>query len=98
MQRADKLADKIRVLAALNTPDPNTTVARSGQLCLPSCFKKRCTAWRKIASTRRSLNMRKTCSSDPRVWTWADLKRHDPDRWHHFDTVSHRPEAALGGR
>jgi len=81
----------------LNTPDPGIQPWRDPGLLLTAlASKKRCTAWRKSPTARSFEYEKGTCSSDPRVWTWATLKRARSDSLAPLHTYRIVLEAACG--
>jgi hypothetical protein len=95
-KQADKLADKARVLAALNTPDPDADRGQLKALLVAVLLQEETYSLEENRTDAKLIELEKEIVKRAKAFDLGDLKRQDPDRWHHFDTYRIVLEAAWG--
>jgi hypothetical protein len=95
-KQADKLADKARVLAALNTPDPDADRGQLKALLVAVLLQEETYSLEENRTDAKLIELEKEIVKRAKAFDLGDLKKQDPDRWHHFDTYRIVLEAAWG--
>lgn len=95
-KNAPKLADKARVLTALNTPDPDADRGQLKALLLAVLLQEETHSLDENRTDTKLIELEKEIVKRAKAFDLADLKKQDPDRWHHFDTYRIVLEAAWG--
>ncbi len=92
--RADKLAERSRIVAALTTPDPEYDRGQLRGLLLTVLLQEETYSLDENRLDEKTVEFEKELVKRAKSLDLADLKKRDPDRWHHFDTYRIVLEAA----
>jgi hypothetical protein len=94
--QAGKLADRARVLAALDTPDPEYDRGEVRALLLAVLLEEETYGLEENRLDAKVLDYEKDLLKRSKSLDLTELRKADPDRWHHYDTYRIVLEAAWG--
>lgn len=83
---ARKLADRTRVLNALNTPDENFERGQLKAIILSVLLQEETHSCEERRLDEKVIEFEKDVLKAAKELKWDELKKQDPDRWHHLDT------------
>lgn len=83
---AAKLADKARVLNTLNTPDENFDRGQLKSIMLAVLLQEETHSCPENRLDEKVIEFEKEILKAAKDLKWDELKKQDPDRWHHLDT------------
>jgi hypothetical protein len=91
---ATKLADRARVLAAVNTPDPDFNRGQLKAIILAVLLQEETHSLPEYRTDEKVIEFEKAIVKRAKALDLTELRKDDPDRWHHFDTYRIVLEAA----
>ena len=93
---ADKFANRDRVLAARNAPDEDFDRGQLKAIMLSILLQEETYGCEEKRLDEKVLEFEKNLVKKAKALDWEELKRSDPDRWHHLDTYRIVLDAAWG--
>lgn len=93
-QHAEKLADRTRVLNALQTPDPDFNRGQLKAILISILLQEETHTLEENRLDEKVIEFEKGLVKRSKSLDLSELKRQDPDRWHHYDTYRIVLEAA----
>jgi hypothetical protein len=91
---ADKLADRARILNALKTPDPNFNRGQLKAIILNLLLQEETHSLEENRLEEKVIEFEKDLVKRSKSLDLSEMRKQDPDRWHHFDTYRVVLEAA----
>lgn len=91
---ADKLADRSRILAALKTSDPDFNRGQLKAIIFNILLQEETYSIDETRLEEKVIDFEKALVKRSRTLDFAEVKKQDPDRWHHLDTYRIVLEAA----
>jgi hypothetical protein len=83
---ADKLADRARILSALNTPDPSFDRGQLKAIIFAILLQEETHSIEENRLDEKVVEFEKDLVKRSKTLDFFDAKKHDPERWHHYDT------------
>jgi hypothetical protein len=93
-KQADKLADRQRIVAAVAAPDPQYDRGELRSLLLAVLMQEETYSLEENRLDEKVAEFEKETVKAAKALDLAELKKRDPDRWHHYDTYRIVLEAA----
>ncbi|MBI1917997.1 MAG: hypothetical protein HYS12_25165, partial [Planctomycetes bacterium] len=90
----EKLADRTRVLNALKTPDPDFSRDQLKAIIFNILLQEETHSVGENRLHEKVIDFEKDLVKRGKTLDFSELKRQDPDRWHHYDTYRIVLEAA----
>jgi hypothetical protein len=85
-KEADKLADRSRILNALNTPDPEFDRGQLKSIVFSILLQEETHSIEENRLDEKVIEFEKELVKRSKTLDFFDQKKHDPERWHHYDT------------
>jgi hypothetical protein len=89
-----KLADRSRILDALNTPDPDFSRGQLRAIIFSILLQEETHSIEENRLDEKVIEFEKGLVKRSKTLDFFDPKKHDPERWHHYDTYRIVLEAA----
>jgi hypothetical protein len=91
---ADKLAERSRILSAVNTPDPDVNRGNLKSIIFSILLQEETHSLEENRLDEKVMDFEKDVVKRSKTLDFFDQKKHDPERWHHYDTYRIVLEAA----